>query len=235
MPGRLMKLRLLTLVLISLSTLSHSAFPQDAAQLAGKAYGPDQTLFNGKKYSYYPPYLTKGHQYLISSAFVDGTVTLRGTCYRQVDLNYDIFNQQVLMYCRGQCGTVNILEVSGAWLEGFTLGEKRFEILDIGRGPLIYQVLGDGEVRILYLWRKSLELETIIGSSGYVFSSPVREAFLLRDDRPQRFGARNSLLRLFGKEERAAVRNYLHRQRIRLKRADDREMTSLAAFIENLK
>lgn len=230
-----MKLRLLTQVLISLTVLSPGAFSQNVIQNPDQVYGPDQTLFNGKKYIYYPPFRTKGHQFLLSPVFVDGTVTLKGTCYRQAELNYDILNQQLLMYCSGQCGTVNILEISKAWLTAFTLGEKRFEIMDIGQGYLIYQVFGEGGIRILYLWRKSLELENIVGSVQYAFSSAVKEAFLLRNGQAGRFSNRSSLLRLVEKENRGAVRGYLHERRIRLKKAGDSEMTDLAAFIENLK
>ena len=71
---------------------------QDAAKELDRVFGPDQTLINGEKYDYCPPAGTKGSQYLATPEYLPGSVTLKGKCYRGLTLNYDIYNQQILLY-----------------------------------------------------------------------------------------------------------------------------------------
>ncbi len=141
------KSKLHSILVIVLFTLSGLLKSQDGAGIADKVYGLDPTLYNGKKYTYFLPASTGSHQYLFSPDYVSGSVTINGKTYEGILLNYDIYNQQLLLKFADETGAMNILEVSGAWLESFLIGTTGFEYLDIGKGPRIYQVLGSGPVR----------------------------------------------------------------------------------------
>jgi hypothetical protein len=194
-------------------------------------YGPDQTLYNGKKYLYRPPPGTTGNQYLVSQLFFPGSVTLQGKTYRDLVLNYDVFNQQLLLQYADEHDPLNVIELSKSWLTHFTLDSLHFEYLRLDQGPQFYQVLGSGAVRVLYFWRKSMNLNDRIGTTNYVFSKPVRDAYILKDGKLRYFNSRSSLVRIFDKAQRAGIKNYLRKNKVRVNSASDKVMTDMINFI----
>ncbi|MBN1199198.1 MAG: hypothetical protein JXA23_07585 [Bacteroidales bacterium] len=208
-------------------------FPQDAATTLDKVYGLDQTLYNGKKYSYFLPQGTKGDQYFLSPQFIEGSVTLKGTCYEGVELNYDLFNQQLLLQYQEKSGAVKVIEVSKAWLSRFRIGSRHFELLDLGQGARFYQVLGDGPVKILYHWRKDLAQDATVGSSCYFFSSAVKESYLLKDGELQPFRTNKNLIKLFDRDKWPEIKSYLRKNKIKVRKASDQTMAKMINLISN--
>lgn len=198
-----------------------------------QVYGLDQTLYNGKKYTYILLYSAKGDQYLLSPKYLDGSVTLKGIRYAGIVLNYDIFNQQLLLKYQDKSGSQIVIEVSKSWLERFSLDDKNFIYLDLGQGPRFYQVLGDGPLQILYYWQKNLNLDATVGSSGYIFSSAVRDSYLLMDGKLKAFSTKRSLVRLFVKENWQEIKSYLRKNKVNVKKASDRTMADMINFIGN--
>lgn len=223
------------LVFTILFSFSGVLFSQNAVKILDKAYGVDQTLCNGKKYTYSVPSSTKGHQYLISQDFIPGNVTLKGIVYQDVNLNYDIVNQQLLLQYEDGKGALKIIEVSKAWLTAFHRGTMNFEFLSLEKEPHIYQVLGDGRLRILYFWSKKLIVNDVVGSSNFVFTDALRDSFVLMNGQLKRFRTKHSLIHLFEQGQRPAIKSYLHKNKIRLKKATDQEMAELITFIGNIK
>ena len=230
-----MKRIICSLLLISLLSLSGKLISQNSAKTLDQVYGLDQTLLNGKKYDYYPPYGYKGNQYLFSREYKIGSVTLKEEAYQDVLLNYDIYNQQLLLKYEDEKGARHILEVSRAWLTDFSIGDKNFEFLDLQQEPRFYQVLGEGPVRILYYWRKGLDLDIMVGSYVYVFSKAVRESFVLKEGQLKSFRSKQSLIRLFEPEHKQKIKSYLRKHKVKVKRAPDKVMAEMITFIGNIK
>jgi hypothetical protein len=223
---------LLFTVLFSFSGL---LFSQNDAKDLDKVYGLDQTLCNGKKYTYSVPASTKGHQFLISPDFISGSVTLKGKSYEGLSLNYDIVNQKLLLQYEDEKGGLKIIEISKAWLTRFHRGTKDFEYLSLEQEPHFYQVLGEGRLRILYYWSKKLVVNDAVGSSNFVFTDALRDPFILKDGQLKRFRTKRNLVRLFEPGQKPAIKSYLHKNKIKLKNATDQEMSELITFIGNLK
>jgi hypothetical protein len=127
-------------------------------------------------------------------------------------LNYDVFNQKLLLKYNDESGAEMIIEVSEAWLEGFSLGESEFKCLDINGEKRIFQVLGDGPYFILYGWRKSLDLNNSVGAERYVFSGPARTQFVLMDGEVRSFGSKASFIKLFKPANKVEIKAYLKEQ-----------------------
>jgi hypothetical protein len=219
-------------LLILLLLSSGKLFSQNYLKDADRFFGLDQTLYNGKKYTYSPPPASKGHPFLTSRTYTSGTVTLKDHCYCNAFLNYDLLNQQLLLKYKDETGTLVIIEVSKAWLTKFTLGDQTFEYLDIKNNPQFYQVLGDGKMKILYYWRKSLDVDLAIGSYYLLFSSPIRESFLLMNGQMQPFHSKQGLLRLLEPQKRDEVKRFMRKNKVRLNKATDKEITDLINFID---
>lgn len=190
-------------------------------------------LYNGKIYTYYLPPETKGHQFLTEKAFSQGWLKIRGNVYDDQYLNYDLFNQQLIMQYQSQNGISRQIVVSDAWLEEFGFDEKYF-VANGHPGGMIFQVIGKMPCRIFYHWTKTLDLSKEYGARNYVFSKPKKEMFLALNDTLLRFSRNRSFISVFRSAftdaEANIVMNYLKRKRINIKKADDQTMEELLAF-----
>jgi hypothetical protein len=203
--------------------------------LSAEIQNSDPLLYNGKFYTFYPPPKTKGNQFFKDHEFEKGSLKLRGIVYSNQMINYDIFNQLLILRYELSSGNVNRIIVSDAWLESFTINGVIFEIFST---PVpqkkIFQVLGSGTYRILYHWKKDLELDGFHGSANYVFSKPEKEMNLFSDGEILSYQNNKSFYSLFGFEKRALVRDYLKNHKLNVKRATDREMSELISYCNNL-
>ena len=227
----LMRRPIRLLMIIMLTLLTGPMFSQDTVTLPDRAYGPDQTLCNGKKYTCFLPPGTTGHQYLLSPGFTAGTITIGGKQYPDVSINYDIFNQELLLKFTDESGAVNIIEVSKGWLDGFRLVNRDFRYFAGSKDPGFYQVLGQGPVQVLYYWRKNLNLVAAVGSSNYAFTSAVRDSYVSIGGKRSPFTSKRSLVNLFAPGQRQEIKNYIRRNRIRVNKATDEVIAELVTFI----
>jgi hypothetical protein len=207
---------------------------QGLYEQADKVYGLDPLLYNGKKYTYFLPPGTGGNQYFLSSDFITGEVTIRGKSFTGILLNYDIYNQRLLLQYNDESGAVNILEISEAWLERFHLGPSEFIFLTNEGDSRIYQVLGDGPFYILYHWRKDLRLTNSTGASNYSFSPPQKNRHVLIGGILYPLRSEGGFVGLFKPEHKMEIKSYMHTNKINLKNSSDREMTELINYIGNL-
>lgn len=195
------------------------------------AYGPDPILYNGKIYSYFLPRDIGGHPFLQSPAFSVGVITVRGVTFQDVEINYDLINQALLLKFTDVSGTIRIIEISQAWLESFALEGRYFELAGISDdSPRIFEVLGDGPVKIYRHWKKSIELDHSYGAQKHIIPQAIKEQYLYIGGTFSKFSRNKGFASCFGPEETEAVRKYLRQQGINVKTADDMMMTKLLGF-----
>jgi hypothetical protein len=223
-----------SLLVILLFILSGRLISQDVALDMGRVYGLDPLLYNGKKYSYFMPHGTGGNQFLTSTDYYYGEVTIRGKRFEGVSLNYDIYNQQLLLQYMNESGAGEIIEISKAWLESFRLDNMLFRYLSFEDGPRFYQVLGEGPLFILYYYRKDLKLDYANGTSNFAFTPPKKSRFVLIKDKFGQFGNNRGFVSLFDPSVKTAIRGYIRDKGINVKKASDQTMTELINYIGNL-
>jgi hypothetical protein len=225
---------LFSLLLACLFTfLSGITWSQTYFSSPDKKYGLDPLLYNGIKYTYFLPPGTGGHQYLQSFDYFTGTVTIKEEIFEGLTLNYDVYNQQLLLRYADEKGAFNIIQVSKAWLKEFQLGEKYFTYFDLGDGLKFYQILGAGQVKLVYYWFKNLNLD--VGSSGnFTFTPAMRSAYVLKEKQLIPFRNKRGFIKILRKENKKEIKRYMRKNRVKLKKASDREMTDLINYISNL-
>lgn len=203
----------------------------DAQQTFNISYGSDPLLVNGRYYSFFPPPNTDGNQYLADSQFEKGTLTIRGETFSDLMLNYDIYNQHLLLAFRNISGADNLIIISDAWLEKFTFREKDFEMISFqDTVKRILQVIGSGPDRIGYIWKKNLEPDSFHGARYYSFSLPKKEMLYLSGDQMLRFRNNRTFYSALDDGKRKVVREYLERHRINVRKAADRTMADVMDF-----
>ncbi len=133
-----------------LLNLCLSAYAQEYAPDAGadfrnelyksvdNEYGIDQVLVNGICYE--DEYLgTVGHPFLFENQFYKGTLTYREREYQGLDIKYDIYKQQVILYIR-QNNSIAWIIPPNDFISAFSLGDKLFVKHTFEGVPGFYQV-----------------------------------------------------------------------------------------------
>ncbi|HLP72230.1 MAG TPA: hypothetical protein VK155_04945 [Bacteroidales bacterium] len=208
----------------------HCCFARSAAQSSGIAINSDPVLVNGKIYVFHLPASTEGNQYLSGTEFVTGTLTLKGITYMGLQLNYDIYNQQLILKYKSMTGSGNRIIVSDAWMERFSMNSKDFIVIRKNGVKTIYQVFGDGKYQVLYHWTRKLELSHFHGATNSVFSKPRRVMYLFHDNSIFEFRNNKGFIALFDKGEGEKIRSYLQRNGISLREAADPTIAELVSF-----
>jgi len=229
-----MKSLIRSLLVVILFLLSGRLISQDDAMEMDRVYGPDPMLYNGKKYTYFLPPETGGNQFLLSTDYFTGELTIKGKTFEGIILNYDIYNQQLLLTYANETGSFNIIEISKAWLESFRLENLEFRCLSYDNEPHFYQVLGDGPFFIMYYWRKDLKLDATYGAKNFTFTPAMKKKYVLIGDKLRPFSNKQSLVSLFDMQHKPEINNYIQLNRIKIKKASDETMTKLINYISNL-
>jgi hypothetical protein len=110
-----------------------------------------------------------------------------------------------------------------------------FEYLaTLNKPQQIYQVVGTGNIRMLYFWKKKMRLENISTTPNYAFLSAERDCFLLFDRQLKKFTNNRNFIRLFEEAKQTEVKKYIKQNKIRVKKATNQEMSDLITFCNNL-
>ncbi len=189
-------------------------------------------VVNGRKYDYLTPQI-EGHQFLYHQHFTEGTAIINGKLYKDLLLNLDIFNQQLVLEFYNSQGAKHRLSMSDASVTSFSIGTKCFEYKALPDGSKsIYQVIGNGRVRTLYSWKKRVELNT--SKREYYYTPAIRTQFVEMDGHLKRFRGNRSFLSCFSSESKILVRHFIKANRIKVSRASDEEMALLINYCNSI-
>ena len=124
--------------------------------LVENAYGLDQALVNGVQYS--NRYIrSEGHPYFLEDRFENGSVSINGMIYQNVQLKYDLFSQDVEIKHKKYLGRNYRYVTISDRMEAFSLGEYEFRKLKIPEEPeRYYQVISTGHFTCFVHWEKKL-------------------------------------------------------------------------------
>jgi hypothetical protein len=226
--------RIVLLIILFLSVSEISA--QQIIKSTNGVYGLDPLLYNGKYYTFFPPLNTGGTQYFTDHQFESGSVTIRGIAYADVVLNYDIYNQQLLLKYKNNLGAISLIIISDAWLESFSFKGLNFEVFSQQQDTTkrIFQVLGTGPNRILYYWKKDLILDGFHGSKNHIFTAARKEMNIFTDNKIVKYRNNKIFYSQFDTDTRNALKKYLKKNNINVKKASDKTMTELIHYCNTI-
>jgi hypothetical protein len=208
---------------------------QETISTLDEVYGLDPLLYNGKRYSYFPPPETKGTQFFNGTEAVTGSIIIRGIKYVQLTLKYDLINQQLILFYDNNVDAINQLVISDAWLEAFDLDNSHFEMLSVKDTiPKIYQVLGSEKLQIAYSWRKDVLLDNGFGAINHVFSPPIKSMFLYTGTSLLKYNNNRSFISLLDSGIQTDVKKYMRKNHINVKKSPDHLITGLLKYCNSL-
>ena len=220
------------IIFTSITILSNTLYSQDSTNLV---YGIDPVLDNGRLYSFNLSYKTQGHPYIYTTDYEPGYVTIQGRLFNNVLLNYDIYNQELVLKHINLQGSVSYIILSKAWLNKFSLHNIEFELIETGDGQKrFFQVIGQDTLKVLHHWEKQLTLSLQTGNKNYNFTEPVKTMYLSRNEGFNRFRNNKSFIALFEPGRKDLIKKYLKQNRINVKKASDDIMLNLISYCSQL-
>lgn len=200
-----------------------------------KAMLHDPLIQNGVLYTY-PYYNADGHPFLGQKEFAGGSVVFREKTYEGLSLNYDLFNQ-LLILSREYQGVLqmNLLEpefVSGFQLKGKSFIHAAFD----GETPGFFQLISEQQkISCYYAWYKDRrEVHDSGNRSIYSFSGEKSKRYLLQEGQLQRYKSNKTFVKLFPDEARDQIKEYMQENRTLVMEANDLVMNQLIEYCNRI-
>ena len=194
-------------------------------------FGFDQVLYNGRVYTFQVPQNAKGNPMFFEKGFESGTLTVEGKTYENLALNYDVFNQLLLLRYIDHRQSSIVLAVSESGVTDFTIGGSGFEMIyHPGNKPVICQLFKGERIAVRYYWRKTLKLDNTFGTQVYMFSVPLREQTVTVEGREQPYRNNKEFLHVFKPSIQSNINNYLKINKIKVSKASDNVLANLIMY-----
>ena len=236
--------QLLPILFISLWS-SYSGFSQVQTNSAGyeyaelyqsilDEYGFDQSLVNGVIYK--DEYWNRiGHQFLLEDQIYSGNLVFRGVEYKNLNLKYDIYSQQIVVNISHNNSTIGFIPPND-FISFFSINEIPFLKSDFQGKPKFYQVLfNSAKLSCFYYWYKVLDETGRIGDRiSYKFSESRRKNFLKFDDSFERYTNNKSFIKLFPSKIKPDIKQYIKTNHIKVNKSNIDEVKELLEYCNSL-
>lgn len=201
----------------------------DLASYIHRKHGYDHNLING--ILYYEKYKqVLHHPFYKGKEFLPGSVVISGKTYEDLQINYDIYSQYLILEYPGISGSSYRIIISPEHTDAFYLEGNYFEKLTLDdRGPLFYQLIRVNGITCYIHWKKK-KVTRSYQFSEY-FTEPDQRFFLDYDGRLSPFSSKRSFASLVSGVPRKEVRGYFRKHEIRLAAAKPRQLEELLKFI----
>lgn len=195
------------------------------------SYGPDYNLINGIKYLYLYSNVD-GHPFFAENQFYSGSLVMADKEYQNVYLKYDLYNQNmILQYSHFIGGTDQIL-LQNEFIHEFKIDGTLFRKYSFPEtGTKFYQVVTSGKIYCLYYWGKDLNYSTL---SFYNFTPQKKVSYIVKNGNPYRFKSKKQFRRLFPVQHQKEIKQFIRKNKIRLKNESDGNMRRLLVFCNQL-
>lgn len=197
-------------------------------------YGLDQELFNG--FQYYERLIKYvGDPYFPENTFYEGSISIKGIKYKDVQLKYNCFSQSLFIEYTDYQERYNQLRLNNAQIDSFQLGAYAFQKLSLaGEEPVFYQVLSSGALRCFIHWEKEIHATTDDLQYTHEYTRPLARFYLSYQDEIHSFSKRKSFISIFPDPMQMEIKKYFRRQGISFRELDPEEIQKLIAFAGQL-
>jgi hypothetical protein len=224
----------LVMAFILLPMRAGAQTPEQFSQVMNRmnqSYGSDYNLLNGRQY--YLVYSSDSEPYLISGQSQPGRLVIRGVVYDGVPINYDLYQQVVILQFIGLGGEIRYLALNRELVDEFVLNGQLFRKVSFDGVEESYaQVIPAGTLRFLITYKKDLNFSPSALATPYHYSKTKKRIFLQSSGSMDPVGSRSSFLGHFNESERPRVKQYMKNERIRIHRASDSQLQALLEYCD---
>ncbi len=191
-----------------------------------------QILYNGRVWrNFY--YKIEGNPFLFSNEFLPGNVTINGKTYNNIQIRYDIYNDQILILT----DKMVIIQLNKEMVDGFTVrfSEVIYNFRKI-EGNDIYPV--SGYVNVVYDRKSSLfvryrkEIDTSGSDNLYGVFYLLRRLYVMKDGVISLITSRNDFLKLL-QDKKQQVKKFIKDGKIKISKMNPWSFATVLDFYDN--
>jgi hypothetical protein len=197
------------------------------------SYGQNSILYNGELYNYSISNRVKGHQYFKIRDFKEGHIIIKNKRFEKVFLNYDIHQQQILLKFKFN-GVDKIISIPKEIVKEFSFNNDRFMVLNDGWDFKIYEVIGNGAIKILRYWEKDFKISSGSEAADYIFTDATKTNYLFKSYKLVRLQSKRIFLKQFQESNQPKISKFMRTNRIYLKKAMYNDLNKLIEFCNSL-
>jgi hypothetical protein len=196
-------------------------------------YGLDYNLINGRRYvNLYST--ADGHPFLGENSFYRGNIIINNKSYKDVEIKYDICNQEILLQYKYFSGNTDIIILVEKFIDGFEMDGRLFRKYNFPEtGPRFYQVVSQGNFFCLYYWKKEFN-KGLSAHSFFAYSPEKHLSYLVIDNKIYHFKGRKSFLKLFPQKYNNDIKLFLRSNKLWIRNASDTQIRQLMDFCNEL-
>jgi len=194
-------------------------------------HGFDQNLING--ILYYDKYKNVlNHPFYSGEELLPGSVVISGVSYEDVQINYDIYSQYLVLEYPVVSGSSYKIIVNPEHTDAFNLDGEYFEklILD-DRGPLFYQRIRVNGLICYIHWEKK-KVTRSYQFTDY-FTEPNQRCFLDYYGKLSPFSNRRNFVSLISGVPKKEIKRYIRKNVIQLSDGTPEQLEDLLQFISS--
>ena len=196
-------------------------------------FGLDQDLVNGIRY-FNRYHRVLYHPFYQGKQSLPGSVTVSGKQFDNLMINYDIYNQYVILEYKELSGSIFKVILDPLQISAFQLNGHHFDKKELDEnGPLFYEVIGANGIFCYIHWEKQLLNTNNDLDYAQYFTSPSRNYFFDYHGIVHPFSNRRNLVSLFPVTSRNEIRRYLRKNNIRFRLSEVEQLSGLLEFISS--
>jgi len=192
--------------------------------------GPDYNLLNGRQYDR----LNSGesHPFFNTDLYRPGSLLLNGTAYDGVLINYDIYDQQVILQVPGWISDLNNKVVlNREMIDHFQIDGLMFRKMSSPEtGTSFFQGMFSGEISCYLRWTKKLYRSSTSSNARIKYLKQSREIYLQKEGQLFHVKNKSSFTRIFDEAYRKEIKAFLRREKIRFSSASEEKLGELMNF-----
>jgi hypothetical protein len=193
----------------------------------------NQIIYNGKVWRNQYAFV-KGDQFLFSKDLLAGTVSVSGKTYNNLSLNYDIYNDEILISTNR--GT--IIQLNKEIVDSFTLNldNKTYRFFNTETDKLDNI---KGYVKVLYKGKSFLyvkykkEIQPLAVDDKYDLFFRTYRVYFVKGDNVNQISSKNELLKVL-MERKAQVKDFMKKNKLKVTIKDPESFIPVIRYYDSL-
>jgi hypothetical protein len=193
-----------------------------------------QILYNGRVWRnlYYG---VRGNQFLFSSDFLPGTVTMGGKYFDNIRIRYDIYKDEIMI----PVSPVTVVQLNREMVDSFSIQFENKWYRFTGH-TIFSQDMLKGYVNILYSDNTSLyvkykkEIDLLAENQKFDRFSQTQHIFVMKDDKIYQVSGKKDFLKILA-DNKQQVRNLMKTNRLKIIKSDPSSFVPVLKFYDSLK
>jgi len=177
-----------------------------------------------------------GNPYYLAGDFVKGSVIDHGKVYRNVQIRYDIYSQQLQIRI-SKDGASSVILPPVAFISGFSIDGKEFFRYQTTDDNFIYlnKIQPDSNISGAVSYNKNRIVSYHIpNTTGYKFSDMNREFFLIIDNELKSVSTKRRFINNFSETKQKEINNFINKNSIKIRKLTEADFIDLLTFCNSL-